>query len=311
MKIGFKLTVIMAALGLFAIASVSITLLIRSRANISGLSEKYAVFMANDSAADITNFLQAYMHKAENTANVMEQYRYMMIANRRNFFNFILAGITRENPGIIAAWCVWEPDALEGDDQQFLGTKGTSSGGRFSPYYYWENGNVEQIVLEDFEDPAYLLPKKTGLTTVLDPYEYKVGSKTVLMTSIAVPIRTDGKVVGVIGFDIPLTEIQKISQTQKPFPDSITAVFSNNGTVTAHFDESRIGKNLRVTEADMAGKYLNDFMNAITAGKPYSFSNYIEALHENMTIFTVPIPVGAATTPWSYAIAVMRHTIMS
>jgi len=311
MKIGIKLSVIMVALGLFAIASVSITLLIRSRTSISGLSEKYAVSMANDSAADITNFIQSYTDKAQTVAHAMEQYRYMIIANRRNFFNFILAGITRENPGIIAAWCVWEPNALEGDDRQFLGTKGTSITGRFSPYYFWDNGKVEMSVLEDFEDPAYLLPKKTGLPVIVDPYEYQVGSKTILITSVAVPIRTDGRVVGVIGFDIPLADIQKIAQTQKPFPDSVTAVFSNNGTITAHFDEKRIGKNIRVSEADMAGRHLDDFVRAVTMGKPFSFTNHIEALDQNMRIFIVPVPVGESSTPWSYAVAVMEDTIMS
>jgi methyl-accepting chemotaxis protein len=311
MKIGIKLSVIMVALGLFAIASVSITLLLRSRTSILGLSEKYAVSMANDSAADITNFIQSYMDKAETVANVMEQYHYMIIANRRTFFNFILAGFTRENPGIIAAWCVWEPDALEGNDKQFLGTKGTSITGRFSPYYFWNNGKVELSVLEDFEDPAYLLPKKSGFPVIVDPYEYKVGSKTLLITSITVPIHTDGKVVGVIGFDIPLTDIQKISQTQKPFPDSVTAVFSNNGTITAHFDESRIGKNIKVTEGDMAGRHFNDMINAVLNGKQFSFTNYIEAVEKHMRMFFVPIPVGDSSVPWSYAIAVMDDTIMS
>jgi methyl-accepting chemotaxis protein len=58
MKIGFKLTAIMAALGLFAIVSVSITLLVRSCSSIAALSEQYAVTMANDSAANITNFIE-------------------------------------------------------------------------------------------------------------------------------------------------------------------------------------------------------------------------------------------------------------
>jgi len=311
MKIGFKLTVIMVALGLFAIAPVSITLLLKSRASISSLSERYVVSMANDSAADVTNYIESYIDKVENTANVMEQYRYMIVANRRTFFNFILAGLTQENPGIIAAWCVWEPDVLEGDDRQYIGTKGTSSGGRFSPYYYWDRGKVEQSVLEDFEDPAYLIPKKTGLPTVVDPYEYEIGGRKVLITSVTAPIHTDGKVVGVIGFDIPLAEIQRISQTQKPFPNSITAVFSNNGTITAHFDESRIGKNIKETEADMAGRHFNDFVNAVNAGKPLSFSNYIEALNADMNLFIVSIPVGDSSIPWSYAIAVMHDTIMA
>jgi len=311
MKISFKLTAIMVALGLFAIASVSITLLIKSRASITKISEQYAVSMANDSAADITNFINSYIYKVETVAHVMEQYRYMLIANRRTFFNFILEGVTRENPEIIAAWCVWEPNVLEGDDKPFMGTKGTSVTGRFAPYYYWDKGSVNNIVLEDFEDPAYLLPRNTGLPVLLDPYEYEVGGKTLLITSVAVPIRTAGKSVGVIGFDIPLTIIQNISQTQKPFPDAVTAVFSNSGTVTAHFDESRIGENLKDTEADMAGRYLNDLVNSVRTGRPYSFTNYIEVLKEEMEMFIVPITFGDTKTTWSYAVAVMSGTIMS
>jgi hypothetical protein len=53
MKIGFKLTAIMVALGLFAVASVGITLLVQSRSNITGLSEQYVVSMANDSPANM------------------------------------------------------------------------------------------------------------------------------------------------------------------------------------------------------------------------------------------------------------------
>ena len=60
MKIGLKLMVIMVALGLFAMASVSITLLVRSRSSIIGLSEKYALSMATDSAAGIESVLDAF-----------------------------------------------------------------------------------------------------------------------------------------------------------------------------------------------------------------------------------------------------------
>jgi methyl-accepting chemotaxis protein len=311
MKIRFKLMSIMVALGLFAVASVSITLLIKARSSILKLSEQYVFTMANDASADVTNFIDTYIYKVETVGHVMEQYHYMIIANRRTFFNFILAGITRENPGIIAAWCVWEPNVLEGDDRQFLGTKGTSVTGRFAPFYYWDNGKVEMTVLEDFEDPAYVLAKTSGLPTIIEPYEYEVGGKTLLITSITVPIRTDGKVVGVIGFDLPLTEIQTISQIQKPFPDAVTAVFSNNGTVTAHFDENRIGENMRDTEADMAGVHLNNLMNAVKTGKPLSFTNYIKAMEKEMRVIIAPITFGRTKTTWSYAIGVLTDTIMA
>jgi methyl-accepting chemotaxis protein len=312
MKIGFKLTAIMVALGLFAVASVGITLLVRSRTSITGISEQYALSMAHDSAADVGNFLEENLYKVEAAVHVMEQYRDLGTANRRTMFIVILEGLVRANPGITAAWCVWEPDVLEGDDRQYIGTKGTSSGGRFSPYYYWENGKIEADALEDFnEADYYLLARNSGKPAMLDPFEYDVGGKKILMTSISVPILTGGKVVGVTGFDLPLTGIQDISQTQKPFHDSVTAVFSNNGTNTAHFDPSRIGKNMKDTEADMAGPYMNDFVNAIKTGTPFTFSNYIAAMKTEMTIFTVPITVGTTENPWSYAIAIMKNTIMA
>jgi len=312
MKIGFKLMAIMVALGLFASVSVGIALIIRSRSSITGLSEQYARSMADDSATDVGKFLELYLTKVETTAHVMEQYRDIVLTNRRNMFNIILEGMAEENPGIIGAWCVWDPDVLEGDDRQFIGTKGTGPNGRFSPYYYWDGGKVKLDVLQDYnEADYYLLARNSGKPTLLDPFEYNVSGKTVLMTSISVPIRVDGKTVGVVGFDLPLSQLQETSQNQKPFPDSVTAVFSNNGTVTAHFDPSRIGKNMKDTEAEMAGSYLNDFVSAIKAGTPFSFTNYIKAMKTDMTIFTFPITVGTTANPWSYAVAIMRNTIMA
>jgi len=312
MKISIKLMVTMIALGLFAIASVSITLLVRSRSSITDISEQYALSMASRSAADITVFLDAYFYKVETAAHVMEQYQQIMPANRRNVFNVMLEGLAQSNPDIFGAWCVWEPDVLEGNDRQFLGTKGTGSSGRFSPYYYWDKGKVEVDVLEDYNGADYyLLARNSGVPTILNPFEYEVGGKKVWMTTISVPIRAGGKVAGVVGFDLPLTGVQKISQTNKPFPDCVTAVFSNDGTVAAHFDESRIGKNMKDTEADMAGPYLNEFTKAVKTGESFTFNRHIPALKTDMRIFLIPIFIGSTKTPLSYAIAIMHNTIMA
>jgi len=312
MKINLKLTTIMVALGLFAIASVSITLLVRSRTSITSLSEQYTISMAHDSGENVANFLDSFLTKLETVADIMEQYHEIATANRRNMFNMILEGIVEQDTNIIAAWCVWEPDILEGGDRPYIGTKGTSVNGRFSPYYYWNNEEVELVVLEDFEDPAYLLPRNSSLPTIMDPYYYDVGGKKELMTTVCVPIRgANEKIIGVVGIDLPLNQIQEISQNQKPFYDSVTAVFSNDGTIAAHFDASRLGKHIKESEADMVGKDMDDFADAIKNGNPFTFSNYIAALKTNMKMFIIPITIGKTTTPWSYAIAIMHKTIMA
>jgi len=312
MKINVKLTAIMVALGLFAIASVSITLLASSRSTITLISEQYAIGMARDSATKIRSFLDAYFYEVETAANVMEQYQYIVPTNRRNMLNSILGGLVQENPGIIGAWSVWEPDVLESNDKQYIGTKGTSSGGRFAPYHYWDSGIVKVSALEDFDKADYyLLAKNSGNPVVLDPFINNKNGKTIFMTSICFPIFTNGKIIGVMGFDIPLSDVQTITQTDKPFPDCVTAVFSDKGTVIAHFDTSRFGKNSKETDADMTGPYMDDFLNALKEGKSITWIRYIEALKTDMKIVTIPFTIGATKTSWSYAIAIMHKTIMA
>jgi methyl-accepting chemotaxis protein len=307
MKIGFKLTAIMVALGLFAIASVGITLIVRSRTSITTVSEQYVVSMAEGSAANIAIFLDSYFYKVETAARVMEQFRSIPVASRRTTLLGILEGLTRANSEISAVWCLFEPNVLEDGDLQYLGTRGTNAVGCFAAFCYLDNGRFEVEGVDDYDDPAYQTAKTSGLPTIMDPYDYDVGGTMVLMTSICIPLRVDGKFAGVMGFDIPLTAIQGISQAQKPFPDAVAAVFSSSGIVTAHPDQSRLGKDMSKTEMDMAGPYLNDLVNAIKTGKAFTFSNS----DIDMEVFSIPITIGDTKTPWSYATGIMNDTIMA
>jgi len=315
MKIGFKLTVIMFVLSLFSIGTVSIVLLTRSRSTISDLTKKYATTIANESSAEISEFLETYWSTTETAAQILKQYQSIVVTNRRSLINIILRGLLEENPELIGIWSIWEPNTLEGNDKDYIGTPGTNPDGRFAPYWYRSNGKVHMIPLVNFDiveaGDGYFLARDSGQITVLDPYEYNVDGKTMLMTTIAAPIRgSDGMVKGVVGLDIEIDMIQEISQSSKPYPDSVTAVFSNNGTVAAHFDASRIGKYME-TERDMAGPYLNDLIKAVKTGKFITFTNYIEGIKENMEIFVVPVQIGTSTTPWSYAVGVTTKTVMA
>jgi len=315
MRISFKLTAIMFVLSLFSIGSVSVVLIIRSRATVSELTHNYATTIAKESSVEISKFLETYWSAAETTSQIMKQYQTMLVSNRRNLLNIILRGLLEENPELVGVWCVWEPNVLEGNDKEQIGTPGTNPDGRFAPYWF-RSGNVLQMTtLVDFDNggaaDCYFLARDSGLITILNPYEYDVGGKIVLMTTVAAPIYgPDGKVKGVVGIDVSLNMIQEISQSAKPYPDSVTAVFSNNGTVAAHFDEKRIGGYME-SERDMTGRYFDDFVHAVKTGKLFTFTNYVEGLKDNLLIFAVPVKIGESKTPWSYAIAISEKTIMA
>ena len=312
-KIGLKITLIMVILGLISINTVGIVLFIRSRTVISDIAHKYTLSLGEKGAYNVKIYLDEYWHTVETIAEAMERYDLVAPEDRRTVFNAMLEGLVEEHPEIIGIWCVWEENALEGNDQAYLGTAGTNGDGRFAPYFYREDGKVTVEALDDFDNPGmnyYQVPKRNNATTILDPYIDILGIREmVLMTSIASPIRNSGRLVGVVGIDIYLDELQSIIHESLPYDDALNAVFSNNFTVAAHFDPSRLGKDLRHTEVDLLGPYMDDFTRAIQNGEQYYFSNYIAALHENMEAFSVPIHVGTSTTPWCYVVGIRTATV--
>ncbi|MDR2574973.1 MAG: methyl-accepting chemotaxis protein [Treponema sp.] len=312
MKISFKLMTILIAVGLFAVASVGITLLVFARSSIMEVSHEYVDVAMHHSAEDVSVFFNSYLDKVDTISNVMEHYQNIVITNRRNMFNIVLESMAVANTEVIGIWCVWEPNVLEGDDRQYIGTKGTNADGRFAPYYYWINGRVDVVALDDFDQSDYyLLARNSGNPTILNPYEYELGGKKLLITSVCVPIKTGGRVVGVVGFDLPLTEVQNISNEHKPFPDALPMIFSNDTTVVASYIPTLIGETIRETEMVNAGPpYFDNVVNAIKKGESYSFSQYVPQFGSVLEIYAIPIFIEGTTTPWSYTIAIMQNTML-
>jgi len=135
-KIGLKLTVIMVVLSLVGIGAVSIILLNRARTNIEDLAIKYTLSLSEKGADEVKAHLEGYWHTVETIAEMMEQYDSMTLSNRRNFLNIILRGLTEEHPEVIGMWCVWEPNALEGNDQRIPGNPGNQRRGAFCSLFF-------------------------------------------------------------------------------------------------------------------------------------------------------------------------------
>jgi methyl-accepting chemotaxis protein len=91
----------------------------------------------------------------------------------------------------------------------------------------------------------------------------------------------------------------------------VAAAFSNKGIIVGHFDPSRIGKQMRDTEQDMAGVLLPDFAAAIEAGRPYHFMVKRPGFNNNMYIQTVPITIGKTSTKWAIALGCSEKSIMA
>jgi DNA-binding CsgD family transcriptional regulator len=129
----------------------------------------------------------------------------------RAFHSSILKQALEANPRYLGVWAVWEPDALDGRDADFINTPGHDATGRFLPVWHRRFGEIQVEANVAINDPKrgayYLLPTRMRRTVLVGPYEYPMGGESVLIVTLAAPILVAGQCLGAAGVDFSLEDV--------------------------------------------------------------------------------------------------------
>ncbi len=238
--------------------------------------------------------------------------------NRRDHLVQILKTEMQENPSYSGLWVVWEPNAFDGQDAEVARRKSeknkpedetdadnfsTETGG-LSVGWAWEKGELVPIFEggdEERDGIFYAVPKKTR-QPAFSVYRDEAIDK--LMVTISAPIMYEGEVLGVVGIDLFLDEIQARTSKVRPYETGYILIYAQDGTVIASPDPAQIGKPLpadttpAVRDAILNGKELND----------ESFSSFIK--QEVLTVYR-RIAIAGGQTSWTFAVAVPKDNILA
>ncbi|MDR0586912.1 MAG: methyl-accepting chemotaxis protein [Treponema sp.] len=313
MKIGKKLIMVIVILNLAGTGALTGTILRLAQKQVKTLITSEITNLADESAKEIQLWLEIYMDMTRTISQVMSNYEEINRNDRRSLFNLILRSLVEENPEIIAASAVWEPNVLDGRDAELANIDGSDSAGRFVPYWFRSGDTIGLESLVDYDIPGegdyYLVPKRTGNEALIEPYHYTVNGQKILLTTTAVPIKNNGRFVGVVSIDIDMAAVQKRVEQIKPYDGTVAFVYTNGGFVGGHFDPERIGKPMMETEKDIAGPHLETLREAVQKGQRFNFNNYVPRLNENMFFMNVPLHVGRTTDPWSLMMGIPGNVI--
>jgi methyl-accepting chemotaxis protein len=302
MKVGTKLVIRSLAI-VFAILAVAFTvIIIRTQDTTKTAAQATVKVLAEKNATLVKAQLEVSLDTARTIAQAMSGYEDIKASDRRAFYNDILKNVLLNNKNFLGTWTVWEPNALDGNDAMYANTPDSDSSGRFIPYWVWSNGKTEYAPLVDYDKPGagdyYLLAKNSGNETIIDPYEYEIGGKNVLLTSVVVPIKNKaGAVVGTAGVDLTLDGLQGMAFDQGGYSSATMTLLSNGGINVINPKKELIGKAL---EGD------NALLAAAKEGKAYQQ----DATDGNrMQSIYVPIQIGNTQTPWSSGVSVSADEI--
>ncbi|RTW19243.1 methyl-accepting chemotaxis protein [Pseudomonas aeruginosa] len=224
------------------------------------------------------------------------------------------------NPEVLGLYVVFEPNALDGKDELFVDQPalGSNDKGRFS--LYWAQATPGQLESESMIESEladtssgpsgaaynawYTCPKESGQPCVLDPYFDKVGERQLLMTSIAFPLELDGKVIGVMGLDINLSNLQALSeQGNRELYDGVgqVGILSPAGLFAGNSrDAGLLGKNLAKADPQHAGELLQ----LLAAGKSRLFNE-----NDDLKVLQPLQPIPGAK-PWGVLLEVPKSALL-
>ncbi|RQC25213.1 chemotaxis protein [Pseudomonas aeruginosa] len=224
------------------------------------------------------------------------------------------------NPEVLGLYVVFEPNALDGKDELFVDQPalGSNDKGRFS--LYWAQATPGQLESESMIESEladtssgpsgaaynawYTCPKESGQPCVLDPYFDKVGERQLLMTSIAFPLELDGKVIGVMGLDINLSNLQALSeQGNRELYDGVgqVGILSPAGLFAGNSrDAGLLGKNLAKADLQHAGELLQ----LLAAGKSRLFNE-----NDDLKVLQPLQPIPGAK-PWGVLLEVPKSALL-
>jgi len=280
---------------------------------ITHLSSEHMQDLAGGIATEIQAIIESSMDVARTLATAVQGYKAATPLEEidRNTILQIVAGVRDGHDDFVGVWLGFEPNALDGRDEEFKGREdlGCDSDGRFLPWLYNVQGEKGVDPLEDPDITSYYeTPKRTRQEYVTEPYDY-VG---ILLISTSVPIIVDGEVIGVAGVDITLEHIDAILKRYQPYETGYVYLVTNDGLFVWHPDNSLMVSENSPGEslANMPGR--QSILEAVRAGKQYSgMSKDRETGTKNVYEILSPLKFGHYPHRWGLVVVAEQDRVLS
>ncbi|MCP4114164.1 MAG: methyl-accepting chemotaxis protein [Desulfobacteraceae bacterium] len=293
---------------LFLSLTVSISVIsVKTYNSSKRMTTEKTVAMAGQYAAEIENEIEEALDGARTLANVFAGVKDLKAVPDRNTLSRMMKEILVKNPGFDGVWTVWEPNALDGRDNEFAGTDGHDDTGRF--IHYWNRtGGLHLEPCVEYEDGTtvgyYSKPRATGKETVMEPVTYAIGGQQVTVVSACVPIMYQNRFIGLTGHDFSMKTMKELVLKINPYESGYGMLITNTGAIAAHPVEEMIGKNIKEFVSSDSygsikeGKLAIEEFKAVGTGKT------------SMFVFA-PIELGRTGAPWSLAISIPVDEVMA
>ena len=238
----------MAAVSAFVVCTAALVFIVSSESSSTAQSDavRYARELSLRQTGEVERRIGDGLRTTADLARILETVVQQRSMNRSQVVD-LLKNVLTAHPEFTGTTATWEPNAFDGLDRRFVGAPWHDGTGRFLPYLYHDASGavaVEAVTGYDKEGEGdwYLVPRRSGKATVVDPYTYPINGVDTLMTTAVTPIVVAGAFLGVVTVDIALATLQTSIGAIRPFGGGHAMLLSGGNLLVAYPDPKQVTK---------------------------------------------------------------------
>ena len=204
----------------------------------------------------------------------------------------ILTHVINRAPSVFGIYTLWEPNAFDGKDSEYVNKEGGDETGLFNIYIYRDdNGGLASEPLRDFDAADYYqLPKKTKGEIITDPIPYQLEDGTWLnLISLVVPIVSNGEFLGIVGTDVCVEALLLPLEGVSLYENGSMFAVDPNGVILYNIDPDKHGKDFYSYLHD---SHSGDIRSKLASGQNFSQDLYMAGQKEKIRVSGIPVSVG-------------------
>ena len=310
MSLKVKLISVIFVMILAVIVTLSVSILTRSHRLQTATTYQYAEMMAQANAVEIQRSIETYADCGKILAQLLSAYETTAENMRRVSFNDILESTIQQNGLIIGIWTAWLPNTIDRMDAEL---------GQYQAFYTRRRAGYVEHLPAGYDGWQGYLVNMTGKPDIAPPVWRDVfGYGNVPVIAIMYPVvNSAGAAVGLVGINYVSDMQEIVDEMVKQVYDGkgVAGVYSNDGSIIAHYDHTRIKANIRNLESekellvDQYYRVIESIKNGGESGKPVALTRFSSFYNADLHLIFHPIKVSGMDTPWSLLLGIPLNEI--
>jgi methyl-accepting chemotaxis protein len=316
MKLKYRLSLIVIAILVAAVAAISILLLSRASAMQIATAQESQKRLAAEQARIIQIRYENYLRTVNDLADMMADYDKTDVGRQRNRWAQLLESTITAQDQIVGIYVVFKPDTIDkGMDSTFAGTPGCTETGQYTPLYTRRSGKIELLVYDDLASTMVAINGPDARKEkIYDAVPQTVNGSDTYTVKVSVPIihRVSGEVVGRVGINVDIAHLQSTVDEAIRNNNDVAAlsVYTNNGTIAGGGVTSQTGKLVTDAGRPLYGDDVKLIIPALQRGEILRLQKYSAALDTELELVVYPFSIGATGKNWGIMIGTPMELIL-